>query len=70
MPSGSVAKPISSGISSADPTTTTSVQASEHAKCERCWHYRDDVGVNPAHPTICGRCDSNLHGEGEVRSKA
>ena len=28
MPSGSVAKPISSGISSADPTTTTSVQAS------------------------------------------
>ena len=48
----------------------TSVQASEHAKCERCWHYRDDVGVNPAHPTICGRCDSNLHGEGEVRTKA
>ncbi|QXW18961.1 isoleucine--tRNA ligase [Comamonas jiangduensis] len=48
----------------------TSVQASEHAKCERCWHYRDDVGVNPAHPTLCGRCDSNLHGEGEVRTKA
>jgi isoleucyl-tRNA synthetase len=49
---------------------TTSVKASEHAKCERCWHYRDDVGVNPEHPTLCGRCDSNLHGAGEARSKA
>jgi sulfatase maturation enzyme AslB (radical SAM superfamily) len=25
-------------------------QAQRAAKCERCWHYRDDVGVNPAHP--------------------
>ena len=25
------------------------------------------VGVNPAHPTLCGRCDSNLHGKGESR---
>ncbi|MDD0811885.1 isoleucine--tRNA ligase [Curvibacter sp. RS43] len=37
------------------------------AKCERCWHYSDDVGANPAHPTLCGRCDSNLHGAGETR---
>ncbi len=43
------------------------VQISSHAKCERCWHYRADVGANPAHPTLCGRCDSNLHGSGEVR---
>ena len=49
---------------------TTTVKASEHAKCERCWHYREDVGVNPEHPSICGRCDSNLHGTGELRSKA
>ena len=49
---------------------STTVKASEHAKCERCWHYRDDVGVNPAHPTLCGRCDSNLYGDGEVRTKA
>lgn len=46
------------------------VKPSEAAKCERCWHYRDDVGVNPEHPTLCGRCDSNLHGTGEVRTKA
>ena len=43
---------------------------SEHQKCGRCWHYREDVGVNPEHPELCGRCDSNLHGEGEVRSHA
>ncbi|MEX8192007.1 isoleucine--tRNA ligase [Comamonas guangdongensis] len=47
-----------------------SVTPSEKAKCERCWHYRDDVGANPEHPTLCGRCDSNLHGAGEQRSKA
>ncbi len=40
---------------------------SPHPKCERCWHYRADVGADPAHPTICGRCVSNLHGAGETR---
>jgi isoleucyl-tRNA synthetase len=25
-------------------------------KCERCWHWETDVGVNSEHPTICGRC--------------
>jgi len=51
-------------------TLTVSVSASTHAKCERCWHYRADVGANPAHPAICGRCDSNLYGSGEVRAIA
>ncbi|WP_300661311.1 isoleucine--tRNA ligase [Hydrogenophaga sp.] len=37
------------------------------AKCERCWHYRDDVGADAAHPTLCGRCTSNLFGAGEAR---
>ncbi|MBL0944227.1 MAG: isoleucine--tRNA ligase [Hydrogenophaga sp.] len=40
------------------------------AKCERCWHYRDDVGHDAAHPTLCGRCTSNLFGAGESRSVA
>ena len=40
---------------------------SAHAKCERCWHYRADVGSDSAHATLCGRCTSNLHGAGEVR---
>ncbi len=42
-------------------------RASENTKCDRCWHYRDDVGVDAAHPTICGRCTSNLFGAGEDR---
>jgi isoleucyl-tRNA synthetase len=47
-----------------------SVIPSAAAKCERCWHYRDDVGTDPAHPTICGRCTSNLFGAGEDRKFA
>ncbi|MDR0439743.1 MAG: isoleucine--tRNA ligase [Candidatus Accumulibacter sp.] len=45
-------------------------EPSPHAKCERCWHVRDDVGADPAHPDLCGRCVSNLHGEGEQRAFA
>jgi isoleucyl-tRNA synthetase len=40
---------------------------SAHAKCERCWHFRADVGAHAAHPTLCGRCVSNLEGAGETR---
>lgn len=47
-----------------------SVSTSFDLKCERCWHYQDDVGVDPAHPTICGRCISNLFGAGEERKFA
>jgi isoleucyl-tRNA synthetase len=46
------------------------VTPSSATKCERCWHWRDDVGADAAHPTICGRCVSNLHGAGEVRTVA
>lgn len=41
--------------------------ASKGIKCERCWHYCDDIGVDAAHPTLCGRCISNLYGTGETR---
>jgi isoleucyl-tRNA synthetase len=46
------------------------VSASLHDKCERCWHYREDVGRDAAHPTLCGRCVSNLFGDGEARKYA
>ncbi|MFH1660646.1 MAG: isoleucine--tRNA ligase [Pseudomonadota bacterium] len=42
----------------------------EHAKCERCWHVREDVGAHAEHPGLCGRCVSNLHGDGEARAYA
>jgi len=46
------------------------VTPSTAAKCERCWHWRDDVGHDPAHPTLCARCTSNLFGAGETRTAA
>ncbi len=46
------------------------VTPSTSTKCERCWHYTDDVGAHPAHPTLCARCASNLDGAGEQRTVA
>lgn len=46
------------------------VAASVHGKCERCWHYRADVGAELQHATLCARCVSNLYGSGEVRRYA
>ena len=46
------------------------VSPSPHTKCERCWHYRADVGQVAAHPQLCQRCNSNLHGVGETRTFA
>ena len=40
-----VGEPVSMKVSRADGQ-----------KCERCWHWETDVGSNPEHPTICGRC--------------
>lgn len=42
----------------------------EYAKCVRCWHRREDVGSNPQHPQLCGRCIENVDGAGEVRKYA
>jgi isoleucyl-tRNA synthetase len=46
------------------------VRPSEHAKCVRCWHHRDDVGTHADHPELCGRCIENVDGAGEVREYA
>jgi isoleucyl-tRNA synthetase len=51
-------------------TLAVTVTPSSATKCERCWHWRDDVGADMGQPTICGRCVSNLHGAGEVRTVA
>jgi isoleucyl-tRNA synthetase len=46
------------------------VAVSTHAKCERCWHYRADIGKNAQHTTLCARCVSNLEGKNEGRRYA
>lgn len=46
------------------------IHASEHAKCDRCWHHREDVGQHADHPLLCGRCVENIEGKGESRAFA
>ncbi|CAN5405234.1 isoleucine--tRNA ligase [soil metagenome] len=48
-------------------TFSIATTPSAAAKCDRCWHYQADVGADAAHPTLCGRCTTNLFGAGEER---
>ncbi|AZS80289.1 isoleucine--tRNA ligase [Achromobacter spanius] len=57
-------------VHAGDGETRIDVTPSTHKKCERCWHWRLDVGQDADHPEICGRCVSNLFGSGEARDKA
>ncbi|OQS39242.1 isoleucine--tRNA ligase [Chromobacterium haemolyticum] len=47
--------------------TRVSVASSTQQKCERCWHYRADVGSHAGHGAVCGRCVDNIDGKGETR---
>jgi len=49
------------------PGLAVKVTPSDHAKCMRCWHHREDVGANSEHPKLCGRCVTNVVGDGEIR---
>ncbi|MDE2448124.1 MAG: isoleucine--tRNA ligase [Gammaproteobacteria bacterium] len=48
-------------------TVWIAVKPTSDPKCIRCWQRRPDVGSNPNHPEICGRCVSNVEGPGEER---
>ena len=63
----SAARLVSAGDTADASEFFVHVTPSTAAKCERCWHYRSDVGTDPAYPTICGRCTGNLFGAGEPR---
>jgi isoleucyl-tRNA synthetase len=39
-----------------EPTLNIVVTKALGQKCERCWHWEEDVGEVTEHPTICGRC--------------
>ncbi|MCW7549364.1 isoleucine--tRNA ligase [Photorhabdus sp. APURE] len=39
-------------------------------KCPRCWHYAKDVGLVAEHAELCGRCVTNVAGNGEERKFA
>jgi isoleucyl-tRNA synthetase len=40
----------------ADVNEYSFVRKAEGKKCERCWHWETDVGAQPEHPLLCGRC--------------
>jgi isoleucyl-tRNA synthetase len=66
-------KPAAEGAD-AEPTSheglKVKVVPAAHAKCERCWHHRADVGQHEKYSDLCGRCVTNVEGEGEARSFA
>ena len=39
-----------------EPTLGIVVSKALGQKCERCWHWEEDVGEIKEHPTLCGRC--------------
>ena len=39
-----------------DPELEVRVQRAPGRKCERCWNFRESVGEDSKHPTICRRC--------------
>lgn len=43
------------------------ISLAEGTKCKRCWHVMPDVGSHAEHPEICGRCVTNIEGNGEER---
>lgn len=47
-----------------------SVAKTAGEKCVRCWHHREDVGSHAGHEELCGRCVTNVDGDGEVRHYA
>ncbi|NHI00955.1 isoleucine--tRNA ligase [Oceanimonas sp. MB9] len=62
--------PLSDAADAADTELAglkVGVARSEAEKCGRCWHHVDDVGTIEGHDGICGRCVSNVAGDGEVR---
>ncbi len=69
--SEAILKPLSSADSESYDTDLTSlkltVTPSTNKKCVRCWHRREDVGLNSAHTELCGRCIENVDGDGEKR---
>ncbi|GAA5647137.1 MULTISPECIES: isoleucine--tRNA ligase [Vibrio] len=71
LTSEAVVKPVSEKGQAAHATELdglfVEVAAIDAEKCDRCWHHTPDVGTIVGHETICGRCVSNVDGEGEVR---
>jgi isoleucyl-tRNA synthetase len=45
---------VTSGEAKGQPVVVAT--KSSFGKCERCWNYREAVGKDVGHPTLCDRC--------------
>ena len=41
-------------------TASVEISKTPHARCERCWRHRSEVGFSATHPTVCARCEEAL----------
>jgi isoleucyl-tRNA synthetase len=56
----SEAAPAEATTSDVIPGLKVHVRRAPGLKCVRCWHWREDVGQHPEHPTLCGRCVARI----------
>ncbi|MED5388448.1 MAG: isoleucine--tRNA ligase [Pseudomonadota bacterium] len=72
--SAATLKPLAEAPAELDDTAVAGLKVqvvpSEYSKCVRCWHHQPDVGSYADHPALCGRCVTNVDGDGEVRRYA
>jgi isoleucyl-tRNA synthetase len=66
----SLSEKKSSAVETEIKGITLRVAPSTFPKCIRCWHHREDVGIDKEHPQLCARCVQNVAGAGETRSYA
>jgi isoleucyl-tRNA synthetase len=54
------AAPAEAVASDVIPELKVHVRHAPGSKCVRCWHWCEDVGQHPEHPTLCGRCVARI----------
>jgi isoleucyl-tRNA synthetase len=43
------------------------IKSSDNAKCDRCWHHSETVGISKSDPKLCNRCVATVSGDDELR---
>jgi isoleucyl-tRNA synthetase len=54
------AAPAEATESDVIPGLMLQIHRASGSKCVRCWHWCEDVGQHPEHPTLCGRCVARI----------
>jgi isoleucyl-tRNA synthetase len=65
-----LAEKTDTAVNTAIAGLAVAISASQHKRCDRCWHQREEVGSHAEHPDLCDRCIDNIEGAGELRQFA